>query len=515
MASAIMRAQTDAVWFARDILNLRRLDDEPSLDEAPDMSWELDAWQVRMLEAASDVVRKQRGEPTKVNHDGKHMLSVVACQGPGKTFGAAMLLHWFAFCFKGVMLCTAPKVQQVTTRLFKEFTRIQARAIPGYASLMTVTATRITWANDREWFAIAETGKNPMALQGYHDQYMLIIVDEASGVDDEMAAVIRGAMSTGTIVISLMIGNPNRADGFFARSHRRADLSGDYFRMQISYKDSKRVKREWVEQMEREYGRNSPVVKIRCYGEFVDTDELQLIAPEWIVEATEREWSADGDGTIPRMRLSIDVADGGDDETVFTLCRHWYSRVEIIKQYRRSYETAVAVPKAYEEAVRLWSDWGMSRETDDIVVDSMGVGSGVAGLLLREGLPTIVYKGGESATVPTMYRNRRVQSYIAMRNAFRDGQVLIREDAIDDIPQFQAQLCSVQLRPGSDSRVEDLVTKAEMKRDGIKSPDMADSLAMQFATKAPTLLPAAPIGASLEEQIDVEPLNVLRGYVDV
>jgi hypothetical protein len=33
--------------------------------------------------------------------------------------------------------------------------------------------------------------------------------------------------------------------------------------------------------------------------------------------------------------------------------------------------------------------------------------------------------------------------------------------------------------------VEDLQTKEQMKADGIKSPDRADSLAMQYATQVP------------------------------
>jgi hypothetical protein len=514
MYSAIERARFDAVWFARDILQLKALPGEPTLDEDSNSSWELDQWQANLLEAACDVVRHTYGKPTRLNKEGRNMLTVVACQGPGKTFGAAMLVHWFGFCFKSVIVCTAPKLQQVTTRLFKEFVKVQNRAIPGYAQLMEVSSTRIVWANDRTWFAIAETGRSPESLQGFHEKYLLVIIDEASGVPDEMAAVIRGAMSTGKVVIGLLIGNPNSSSGFFADSHRRADLAKDYFRMQVGCETSKRVSPAWVEQMIRQYGRNSPTVKIRCFGEFAETSEAQLVAPEWIVAATLRDWSAAGDGSIPRMRMSVDVADGGEDETVFTIARHWDSAVEVLKQVRASYETAVAVPQAFDEACRLWRDWGFSAENgDDIVVDAMGVGSGLAGMLIRADYPTVVYKGGESSSAPNLYRNRRVQSYIAVRNAFRDGSILIRDGAISDMPSFEAQLCSIQLRPGTESRVEDLVTKADMKRDGIKSPDMADSLAMQFATKTPTIRDGNAVPRM--EDIIVQESSVLRGYTDV
>lgn len=520
-AALIKAARFDPVWFAREVLQLKVLPGEPTIDEDPDGAWELDGWQIEMLQAAGDVVRKVYNKPTVCNHDGVPLITVRACQGPGKTFGAAVLLHWFQFCFPALAVCTAPKLGQVTGRLWREFIKIQGRAIPGYSSLMDVGGKSIAWRTAEErflrrWIAIAETASTPESLQGFHEKYLLVIIDEASGVLDQMAAVMRGAMSTGRVVLALIIGNPNKTTGFFADSHRRADLASDYYRMRVSWENSKRVKRSWVEQMVRQYGNNSPVVKIRCYGDFAETSELQLIAPEWIVDAVQREWPAEGDGSMTRLRMSIDVADGGEDETVITIARHWQSVVEVLRVYRYSFETAHAVPKAFEEAVRLWEEWSFNTQRgDDIVVDSMGVGSGVAGLLLRADFPTIVYKGGESASNPDRYRNRRVQSYIALRNAFRDGQMILRENAVDDMASFEAQLCSVQMVPGSDRRVEDLVTKEQMKRDGIKSPDMADSLAMQFATQAPALQPGFNNSPNLAPQIFVSPLNVLRGYSDV
>ena len=101
-------------------------------------------------------------------------------------------------------------------------------------------------------------------------------------------------------------------------------------------------------------------------------------------------------------------------------------------------------------------------------------------------------RGGEASGNPKLWRNRRTQSYLVARNAFRDGNIVLAEDMLPDRigwSEFEGQLCSIRTKPGSE-RVEDLVTKEEMLRDGIKSPDMADSLAMQFATAAPRLQPA-------------------------
>lgn len=49
-------------------------------------------------------------------------------------------------------------------------------------------------------------------------------------------------------------------------------------------------------------------------------------------------------------------------------------------------------------------------------------------------------------------------------------------------------MCSIKRKPGMEKN-EDLITKQEMVDKGLRSPDRADSIAMQFATQQPELLP--------------------------
>jgi hypothetical protein len=74
--------------------------------------------------------------------------------------------------------------------------------------------------------------------------------------------------------------------------------------------------------------------------------------------------------------------------------------------------------------------------------------------------------------------------------------------------EFEAQVCSVKSKPGTD-RLEDIVTREEMRRDGVDSPDHADSLAMQFATQVPTIIMSGT-EAILPQVI---PSTILDGYV--
>jgi hypothetical protein len=131
---------------------------------------------------------------------------------------------------------------------------------------------------------------------------------------------------------------------------------------------------------------------------------------------------------------------------------------------------------------------------DDLVVDADGVGAGTAGWLMTEdsaqieGVPlnVVAYRGGHASDNPTLYRNRRVQSYLVLRNRYRDGLVAIDDSYTEDFEGLFGQLCMNRRKLGTE-RVEDLLSKQELVDQGMVSPDRADAQAMHMATQAPVL----------------------------
>jgi len=464
--------RVNPVWFAENVLNL--VGDK----------YYLDAWQRELLDAVADVYRKQIGQRTKHNIDGKSMITVRAMHGPGKTFTVATIMHWFNAAFRGRIICTAPKEKQLITRLWPAFRKIAVRAGKQYAAPIKVDSTKITWYGDEDWCALAETASQPENLAGYHDDYMLFIVDEASGVTEQMFPVIEGAVSTGTLVILLLIGNPTKNQGTFHASHMIPKVAKNYFQVHVDLDKTTRVSKEWVQRMEDKYGRGSPVVKVRCYGEFADSDEAQLIPYQWLVDALGREGV--GAGQIPRLRIAVDVADGGDNFSVFTAALiYGDDSVYVMEQRKRSFPASESPILAAQEAIAMFRQYdGNPANGDDLVVDSLGVGAGTAGYLLERGMPVITYKGGDSSDNVKKWKNRRTQSYISMRDAHREGRIAYAEDFTDDWDDFTAQMCSVRTEPGGE-RVEELETKKALMARGVESPDCADSAAMLFATQPP------------------------------
>jgi hypothetical protein len=495
MAKAASRARHNPVWFAEDVLQLKQLPDEPSLDDDPMLSWEMDDWTKELLDAVADVVRKRDGVPTVCNHKGLNQITVRAMHGPGKTFGLACLMHWFGFCFSGKIPMTAPKMDQLKRRLWPEFRKIRNRAIPGYKELMEVKGESVHWMGadgqpDPDHWAFMETASAPENLAGLHDRYMLIGVDEATGVDEVLWPVIESAISTGVVVILVTISNPTKMIGTFAWSHLRPIVRKDWYTMHISLDKTKRVSRDWVQRMVDKYGENSPVVRVRCYGEFASEDENQLIAMQWIEDARNKDFDDCYDGSIPRQRISVDVADGGANFTVLTHASHYQSFTHYTKQTQHSFPAETSHVMCADAVEEMWNLQGMTLENGDtIVVDAVGVGSGVASILIDRGFPVIRYKGGAASDDKVLYRNRRVQSYLTCRDEFRNGDIVFDDDftTLAEWDDVIAQLCSIRRNPNTGERIEDLLTKKEMVTKGIISPDRADSIAMQYATQLPAL----------------------------
>lgn len=529
-AKYIQWVREEPVEFAKQTLRHRQLPGEFALSDAPEKSWELDIWTENLLDATADVWRKKNGIPTRVNHDGISQITVRSPHGSGKTHGVALVAHWFNTAFPGRIVCTAPKLDQLRTRVWGALRKVDARAEAFHRATHVINDTTVYWygVNDagklvenKNWCILAETASHPEALAGHHERFQLVIVEEATGVSEALYPVVFGALSTGELQILILISNPTKRTGTFGASHLSAKEARNWFRMHVNLKNSKRIDRQYVAKMETKYGKDSPVVAVRCYGDFPTDDPRQLISFAWIADAQAREWNhAKGDGSIPRKRIIVDVADGGEDSTVVTGLVRWESMRVFKRQRDYSFPSGFSPIMAADAAEQMWKEFGCDASNgDDIVVDSLGVGAGTAGELARRGYPVIRYVGGAASDDTARWRNRRTQSYMVLRDEFRDGRIVIAEDCCEtaeDMDDLVAQLCTIQTKPTD--RLEDLLTKEEMKDKGVKSPDRADTLAMAYATQAPLSLtnnPKAP-GATHEvmPEFIVQQHNYFRDYID-
>lgn len=448
---------------------------------------DLEPWQLQGIEAIADVFRVMKGEPTRYNHQGLSRISVRSCHGPGKTHWLALIMHWWNYIFYGKVVCTAPKEKQLKTRLWPRYRKILRGSQNEYKSLITVNMTDVKIVEDEDWGCVAETASDPENMAGYHDEPQLFLVDEGSArVLDAMYPVIEGALTTpGSVLV--VIGNPTRTSGEFWASHNKKGTRELYYQMHIKPEASRFVDPKWVEAMKNKYGKDSPVVKVRVLGEFAEVEENQLLAMAWLDDAKDNEFKPDG--SITTKRMTIDVADGGEDETIIIIGELHDTQTHFLKMKRFSFPQRTATNDIIDAAIRMFDAHGLDKSNDDIVVDSIGVGTGVASGLIKKGYNVVRFKGGSTENVDTKkYRNQRVKSYIVLRDEFLRGSIYYHEDFCEeqDWEEYLAQMSSVKTKPGLE-RVEDLMSKQDMKREGVKSPDMADATSMMYSTMSPEL----------------------------
>ena len=434
--------------------------------------------------------------------------------GIGKSAFMAQLAIWaMATCKETKGVITANTDTQLRTKTWPELVKWHGMSIVRH--WFTVTATSLyhngfpkTWRID----AIPWSEHNTEAFAGLHNEGKRIFLgmDEASGIARPVWDTSEGALTdTETEIIWIAWGNPTRATGRFRECWTR---QREFWTVRnVDSRTVEGTNKDRIERWRRLWGENSQFFKVRVRGEFSEADENQLISLAWIAEARVRAGQWQPDGSRPRKRISVDVSDGGEDDTIITVATHYASMMMVHKQVFLSVDPSLAPIQTGQAVQRMWQEWGMSAQNgDDIVVDSLGVGAGTAGYLMNEGLSVITYKGGESASNPKQFRNRRVQSYIGLRNALRDGLIAFAGDMLPDQEswdEFEEQMASVRSKPGTE-RLEDLMTKEEMRRNGIKSPDHADSLAMQFATQSPRL----SIGAQSSVETIIATSSAMDAY---
>ena len=454
-------------WFYESILNF------PALP-----------WQIEGTEAVFDVRRKMQGIPTRFNHEGLPRVTIRSCHGTGKTQFIAMLAHIWNYTTHGKVAATAPKEAQLTRRLLPRYRRCMRDATPEYKDRIKVQGKEIIIGDDRDHGVVLETASDPDNLAGFHDEPQLFLVDEASARRlDPMFPVVEGALTTpGSCKVE--IGNPTRVEGEFYNHHMKRGTRELYYKMHVKQDDAPElISESWVNTMRQKYGENSPIFLIRALGEFAAYDELILIPPEYIDDSLDTTY--EGDGSHPTLKISVDVADGGADSTVITAALHYETHVHVLKQKAFYFNPSVAVIESAKAALDMFEGYGGRKNFDIFVVDALGVGAGTAGSLMKSGYNVIRNVGGEKSSNPEKWRNRRVQNYIALHNAFMDGSLTIEPDAIDDEEEFRAHLLSIKRNQGLE-RVDDIEPKAKIKQDGLPSPDRADSLAMQFNGQTPS-----------------------------
>lgn len=179
-------------------------------------------WIREVLGRRSDI-NQDRINKAVANFD---RVAVYTCHSIGKTYTVANLSLWFLYNFPpALVITTAPSDRQVENLLWGEiYTAHQNSQV-----LLGGKVTKMRIEIKKDWYMIGfspqktartkemidATEQQGSVFQGWHNNNVLIIFDEAVGIDADIWTQVEGLLTSGLIVKIVCIGNPTTKNCIF------------------------------------------------------------------------------------------------------------------------------------------------------------------------------------------------------------------------------------------------------------------------------------------------------------
>ena len=441
--------------------------------------------------------------------------------GLGKTrvLALAIWMHLLLYQYSRT-LCTAPSASQLTGRLWNEIRKMHRRLKrfwPLLGDEWEVLSAEIVHQNpdNSDWSAVARTARpeKPEALQGEHaiddddhdgqlagifgDQKedapsggMMIVIEEASGVDDTIREVLEGALSEhGARLIAP--GNPTRPDGWFANDMDKTDryavhhldcrMSNFDQEYSLPYRDTAGqlhhlgmhglVKPKYWEDLLQDCDgdEDHDRIRVRVRGLKPRSAMEQTLKTHWIDAAQSRTPDQASRAEVPVIGLDFGLTSDKHGLVV----RQGFNMVdgeEWLPKDKPDEITLEASEKAIESQ-RLY-------KAKYIIGDANGVGRGAMEYLSRyyrerPGLNVTVihFNSGTSAADSNRYYRRRDEMW------FKYGRAWLADSRcyLLTLPGLKAQLTAPGFHEDAKRKIK-VETKQEMKKRGVESGNLADAL---------------------------------------
>lgn len=404
-------------------------------------------------------------------------------QKTGKsTVLVAAALWWACTRARGRVLLTAPTNQQVRDVLWKELRRIVfARRPDGQrpVDLIGVTpavlpSTGMQWPDGRE--IIGKSADDPNATQGLSSPELLVVVDEGSGVPDDIFEAHEGNTAAGGSILAA--GNPVENVGwFFEAFHSQAEY---WDTIHLSSEDTPNCTGEeepipgladpiFVAEQKKKYGETSAYYLQRIKGEFAGTSTTTVVATE-AVAAAKKRWTSNA--STPRTEplvIGLDVARFGDDSSMIAPRRG--PRIYPLVGIQGSDGNGVA-----GEVLRVVRELRLGpSEIVTVNVDGTGgYGASPADILRAQHsdeVTVVEINSSEKADDAEKYANLRAQLHFGVAEWLAEGGEL------PDDKKLEVELIAAKYR--FDARRRFLIErKDEIKKRIRRSPDRADAVAL-------------------------------------
>lgn len=472
----------------------------------------------------------------------KRQVLIPSGHGLGKTRLLSVGILWMLITHMfSHTLCTAPSSNQLTGRLWSEIRKLFRRlreAWPIIADDWEIQGSSIIHTNPDygDWNAVARTARpeKPEALQGAHalddddadgqlaeifgDELenpatggILVVIEEASGVDDTIRKTLEGALSEEGARL-LAPGNPTRPDGWFADDMERTDR---YAVHTLDCRQSNRRQRyhlPWrdmagkVHQLslngfvsptywqnilaECDGDEDADYFRVRVKGQKPRSALFSIIKTHWVETAQQRGTDADSLNEWPVIGLDFGLTSDKHGMAVrkgFNMLdgQEWLPKEDPEQVTLEAAERAIDAQELFNARY--------------IIGDSNGVGRGAMEYLTRYyrehsklKVKVVHYNSGMGANDKKRYNRRRDE----MWHKYGRKWIANPRCKLLDLPGLKRQLTAPQF--SERNNVIFVESKADLKKRGIESTNLADALLQ-------TLMIHIPEAEPLEAQPEPEP----------
>jgi len=415
-----------------------------------------DVWQIEVANEISAAVRKE-------GLQGAIRVAVSSGHGIGKSAMVAWIIIWFISTRPNPQaVVTANTQNQLTNKTWRELAKWHKMAVN--KSWFQWTATKFYLKESpTTWFAsaIPWSEKNSEAFAGTHEEYVLVVFDEASAIADCIWEVCEGAMTTPG-AMWICFGNPTRNTGRFSDCF--GALAHRWITRHIDSRNAKMANaaqlREWVN----DYGEDSDFVRVRVRGVFPRAGSSQLISSD-LVSSAEMYEAAEDEITGSPLVFGCDVARYGHNRSV--IAKRQGRKVLEIKKWvgLGTMEFAAVIAKEIE-----------ADSPEAVFIDGAGVGGGVVDRLIMLGFNVLEVQAAGSPEDGDRYVNKRIECWDRMEKWLQKGA-----DLPTDI-ELRKGLIGPEYFYSTQNKLQ-LESKDAMKARGLESPDEADGVALTFAER--------------------------------
>jgi len=405
-------------------------------------------------------------------------ISVRSGHGSGKSSAASWLILWFLSTRPyAKVVCVAPTARQLSDILWSEISKWLRQSI--LADEFIVQADKIFQKDSsKEWWcrAVSPASKSSKeeqseTLAGFHGDHLMIVCDEASGINDPVYIPLEGALTQEDNRV-LLIGNPTKNTGYFHDTQFSPEISKAWKRFHWDSRKSSNVSKEMIQYFTDKYGEDSNVFRIRVAGEPPTDDSSSFIPLSWALNCVGNEIEIDESWPLT---LSADIARFGDDVSIVLPRRG--NKIYPWDEYAQF--------NTIELANRIL---GTFNDLDAYVVgvDSIGVGGGTLDWLQNDPRGVGPRKAvgvnvTEAASDKKYHRLRDMlwglvrENCMKTKYSFPDVTVKRRGIDLNLGNELADELASVKYFIDNHGAIQ-IESKRDMKARGVKSPNVADSL---------------------------------------